>query len=91
VGLQFGFDADQITVLPVDLAGVDGLADRIPLPTRIIHLLRRGPLSYAQIAEELGAKTDSVIKAVTRGTKAFTKVSGQDGVTRIALLEQRAA
>jgi hypothetical protein len=90
VGLQFGFDADQITVLPVDLAGVDGLSERIPLPTRIIHLIKRGPLTYAQIAEELDAKLDSVIKAVNRG-KAFTKVSGQDGVLRIALLERQHA
>jgi hypothetical protein len=90
VGLQFGFDADQITVLPVDLAGVDGLANRIPLPMRIIHLIKRGPLTYAQIAEELDAKLDSVIKAVNRG-KAFAKVSGQDGVLRIALLERQHA
>ena len=90
VGLQFGFDSDQITVLPIDLAGVDGLAERIPLPVRIVHLLKRGPLTYAQIAEELDAKLDSVIKAVNRA-KAFTKVSGRDGVQRIGLLERQHA
>ena len=56
-----------------------------------MRLLNRRPLTYAEIAEELDAKLDSVIKAVNRGSKAFTKVLGHDGVTRIALLEQRAA
>jgi hypothetical protein len=88
VGLQFGFDADQITVIPINLADVDGLAERIPLPTRIAHALKRGPLTYAQIAEQLNAKPDSVMKAVNRG-KAFAKVSGHDGALRIALKERR--
>jgi len=39
----------------------------------------------------IGPTIDSVIKAVTRGTKAFTRVTGHDGVTRVALVEQRAA
>ena len=90
VGLEFTF-SEQISVRSVDLANVDGLADRLPLPFRMTHLLSQGPLTYAEIAEELGAKVDSVIKATTRGNglKTFTKVSGTDGITRIALVERQ--
>jgi hypothetical protein len=90
VGLQFGFDPDQITVLPVELADVDGLAERVPLPLRIMHLVRHRPLTYVQIADELNAKVDSVIKAVNRGT-AFTKLSTDNGATRIGLAERHHA
>jgi hypothetical protein len=90
VGLGFAFGADVITVRSVNLANVDGLAERLPLPARMIHLLKRGPLTYAEIAEELDAKLDTVIKAANRGP-SFTKVSSKDGVTRIALMERQHA
>jgi hypothetical protein len=90
VGLQFSFDIERIDVRPVDLASVDGLSERMPLAARMAHLLEAGPLTYAAMAEELGAKTDSVIKAANRG-KAFTHVQSPDGITRIALAERRIA
>jgi hypothetical protein len=74
----------------VDLATVEGLAEKLPLASRITALLLTGPLSFAEIGVELGAKTDSVIKAVNR-SPAFTKVSSRDGVQRIALVERRSA
>jgi hypothetical protein len=63
------------------------------LTTRAIrkaHLLRRGPRTFAQIAEELNAKMDSVTEAVKR-SDGFTRLSGPDGVDRIALVERRIA
>jgi hypothetical protein len=89
-GLQFSFTPGHIDVRPVDLVTVDGLAEKMPLNTRMTHLLQRGPMTFAQIAEELGAKVDSVIKAANRSA-AFTKVQSADGVQRIALVERRTA
>jgi hypothetical protein len=89
VGLKFTF-GDRIDVQPCDLAEVEGMAERLPLSARIAHLVKHRPLSFAQIAETLGAKTDSVTKAFNR-SRAFTRVQGTDGVLRIALATQRVA
>jgi hypothetical protein len=92
VGLQFTFADDRITVCPTNLANVEGLAERLPLQTRIAHLLKGGPLTFAELAAKLAAKPDSVIKAVNRNDRTFTKVvEASSGVTRIALLERGAA
>ncbi len=90
VGLEFAFGTEQIGVRSVDLTTVEGLAERMPLATRISAALERGPMTIVAIAEELDAKADSLTKAVNR-RKEFTKVSGSDGVTRIALVERRTA
>lgn len=91
VGLEFVFAAEgPIQVRNVDLARVEGLAEKMPLATRITALLRNGPLSFAEIANELGAKVDSVIKAANR-SQGFAKVSSPDGVQRLALVERRCA
>lgn len=91
VGLEFTFGADtRIQVRNVDLATVEGLAEKMPLQARMRALLRRGPLSYAEIATELEAKVDTVIKTSKR-SEAFTRVSGADGIQRIALVERRTA
>jgi hypothetical protein len=89
LGLEF-FTPDRITVRKVDLASVAGLADRVPLSVRMAHTLKRGPMTLAPLSEELGAKLDSVIKASKR-SDAFTKVRGQDGITRLALVDGRIA
>ncbi len=91
VGLEFLFGADsRIRVRKVDLAQVEGLSERMPLPSRIAALVKGRPLTFAEIAEELDAKVDSVIKAVKRHDM-FTKVSSPDGVHRISLVERRTA
>jgi hypothetical protein len=90
VGLEFAFTEERIHVQNVDLATVEGLAEKLPLAVRMIHLLKRGPLSFAEIANELDAKVDSVIKAATRG-KSFTKVRSADGIARLALVERQVA
>lgn len=91
VGLEFAFTPQgRIDVRNVDLATVDGLAERMPLAARMTHLLKRGPLTFAEIAAELDAKLDSVIKAGNRSA-AFTKVPSPDGIQRLALVERRIA
>jgi putative DNA primase/helicase len=91
VALEFAFSTERIDVRGVDPAAVDGLAQTLPLRVRMMHLLKRGPLTMAQIADELGVKPDSVLKAVNRG-EAFMKLTDTpDGVHRIALVERRTA
>jgi hypothetical protein len=90
VGFEFAFSADRIDVRRVDLAGVEGLAERLPLHARMVHLLKRGPLSFAELATQLDAKVDSVIKAVNR-SDVFTKVPSRDGIQRIALVDRHVA
>jgi hypothetical protein len=90
VGLEFNFTAECISVRHVDLAAVEGLEERLPLSVRIAHLLKRGPMTFAQIAGELDAKVDSVTKAVNRG-RGFVKVPSADGITRIALVAREVA
>ena len=53
------------------------------------HLLKRGPLTFAEIANELDGKLDSIVKAASRGVgTTFTKVLSPDGITRLALVER---
>lgn len=91
VGLSFTFEPDTIMVESADLAAVEGLAEKLPLATRMIHLLtvKRSPMTYAEIAVALDAKVDSVIKAASRAD-AFTKMLNcPDGIQRLALVEKR--
>jgi hypothetical protein len=91
VGLEFTFTDERIAVCSANLASVEGLADRLPLSTRIAHLLKRGPLTLHELATELDAKQDSIIKAVKRNDRFTKVVEASSGVTRIALLERGAA
>ena len=89
VGLEFSFSPRQIAVRGVDLASVEGLAHALPLTVRMMHLLKRGPMTLVDIAQELDAKVATVTKAVQRG-QAFTKLTNTpDGIHRIALVERR--
>jgi hypothetical protein len=90
IGLEFSFSDERINVRPADLAGVEGLADRLPIKDRMVGLLKRGPLTLAEIAQQLNEKVDSVIKASKRSDR-FVRVSGADGIDRIALAERHIA
>jgi hypothetical protein len=90
-GLEFSFTRDRIHVRPIDLAAVEGLSDKLPLHVRMVHALKRGPLPIVLLANELDAKPDSVEKAARRGAQLFNRVQGQDGITRLALVEHRVA
>ena len=91
VGFRITFDDTRTTFTRVDPRDVDELAVSLPLWQRVASELRGGPQTYAQLAECLDAKVDSIEKATKRKTKVFTRVPGDaDGVYRLALVERRA-
>lgn len=85
----FDFCDSQIDVIPVEAASMDDLVDDLKLWERIRESLKSGPRTYADLSQELRAKVDSIEKAVKRKDKVFTRLSGPDGIARIALLEGR--
>lgn len=92
VGIRVDFDGDRIYFTAVDAGTIDEIADKLPLWQRIRSVVASGPLTLAAIASELGhANLESLDRTVRRNRTMFTKVSGSDGVTRIALVERRAS
>ena len=55
------------------------------------HAVANHPKTLVSLSEELGAKVDSLDKAVKRKNRVFTRVDGPDGVARITLVERRAS
>lgn len=92
VGLQVQFDGDRVYVANVDPTTIDEVASSLPLWQRIRAIVRSGPQTLAAIASELQHdNVESLDRVVRRHKNLFTKVSGTDGVTRIALLDRRAS
>ena len=91
VGYQIRFDADPVTFAQVDVADHRALAESLPLWKRMQHALNRGPLTLARLAEEIGANTDTLDRTVRRKSALFMRVSSPDGISRIALVDQRSA
>jgi len=81
-----------ITFTKADLSTIPGFAERLPVRSRIVALLRtRSLLKIHEIAEELGIPADTVKKTVERNTKVFWKGPGPDGIHRVALLVRESA
>jgi hypothetical protein len=93
VGFRVTFTHDRIDVARINVADVDDLATGLPLSARLKAALRPGPMTVAQLADELEAKTDTVKKTLDRGKgRAFTCITAtENGVHRWALLERRSA
>jgi len=92
LGFRVEFGGDRVTIQRTDLAQHDDFAGQLPLWQRIVGTLRAGPMTYAGLAEELGAKVASIERAVQRSKgRTFTRVDGADGIARIALVERRSA
>jgi hypothetical protein len=94
VGIEFDFSHETINVQTVDLATVEGLAERLPMAARIAACLTAGPQTVARIAEELDAKPDTIEKTVRRGEGTrFVRVTGTGpgNVLRWGLLDRRSA
>jgi hypothetical protein len=52
----FDFANARIGVRTVNLADVDGLAERLPLSARMAHALKRGPLSFAELQHSTSSR-----------------------------------
>lgn len=91
VGLGVTFDADRTSIRPVSVADVDELSASLPIWQRLKATLSDGPRTLAALADELNEKVDTLDRTVRRKSGLFTRVTGSDGVTRIALLERRAS
>jgi hypothetical protein len=89
VGLDVAFEQGHVTFTPADLRDTADLVTELPLWRRIRDTVKRQPLTLVAIADELGAKTDSVERIIRRHKAVFTRVPNADGVPRIALVESR--
>jgi len=91
-GYTITFGELRTTIEPVDVAEIDGLAQKLPLRARIQQALRKGSKPIAELAEELEAEADSVKRTVNRYSSGkvvfFTKLSSADGTPRIALVDR---
>jgi hypothetical protein len=90
-GFHFAFDDDRTIVTRTSLADVPDLAEKLPLWQRVKHAVSHGPKTLISLAEELGANVETLDRTVRRKNGLFTRVDGQDGITRIALVESRVA
>jgi hypothetical protein len=88
VGFEVEFDSERTIIRRIDLSTVSDLAVGLPLRLRIPEVLKCGTQTIAEIADELGAKPDTVHKVLTRGEgKTFVRLTNTaDGVQRWGLL-----
>lgn len=96
VGFRFEYGIERTFVSTIDLAKVDDLAPGLRLWYRVKVALQEGPArTVAELAEQLGEKIDSIDKAIKRKSSGkdaiFTRISGSDGITKVALMERRYA
>jgi hypothetical protein len=88
LGYQFRFNQDRTLVLPTTVADSADPTEKEPLWRRMRDAVRRGPKTVAQLAEELRANAETLDRTIRRKPELFTRLTGADGVTKIALLEQ---
>jgi hypothetical protein len=92
VGINVTFDGDRVYFTRTDIATIDEFVDTLPLWQRIKTVVKAGPQTLATIASELNYdKVDSLDRIVRKHKTLFTKVTGPDGIQRIALVERRAS
>jgi hypothetical protein len=91
VGLEITWAADRVDIRRVDPADVADLAEKMPMWRRMRNAVKRGPQTLAVLADDLGANVDTLDRYVRRYSNTFCRVSGDDGVTRIALVEKHAS
>ena len=92
IGYAVTFSADRTRFERQEVASIVDLASALPIRVRMASALRRGAMTIAEIASEIGAEVEAVRMAAKRGSEpkpghrpwcAF--VVGPDGITRIGL------
>lgn len=91
LAFRFDFDPTAVHVRKTDPAAMETVAGSVPLWQRIKSAVSRGPLSFAELAEETGQKEGSIRKSVERATRTFRVIEGANGLKKVALLERFAA
>ncbi len=87
IGLRVAFDTARVTFDRVDLATLDDLAEMLPLWQRIRKVVQQGPVPLHAIASELKYdNVESLDRTVRKYRRVFTKITGKDGIHRIALV-----
>lgn len=89
LGYELHFGPERTVVRRVSVADTPELADSLPLKDRMRHAVRLQPMTAAALADELGAKVETVERKVRAYPKLFARVLGSNGITRIALAERR--
>lgn len=90
VGLRVRFEADRTSIQQISLAETGGdLAAGLPLWQRMQRALAHQPETLVALAEELDAKMDSIERTARRKPDLFKRVSGPDGIARLALVSRR--
>lgn len=85
LGFELTFTADRTLVRQVNPADVPDLAAGLPTRQRMEIALRRGALTIEQLAEEIGARPDTVRRTAARHDTRFRLLGGG----RVSLLEAR--
>lgn len=91
VGFVVEFRDTRITIDPIAVADVRELAEGLPLWQRLKASLTRGPRTLAELADDLGSSVETLDRNVRRRSELFCRVSGSDGIRRVALVERRAS
>ncbi len=91
VGLTATFGPTHIDIVTTELAGIDGLADKLSVPDRLAHLLKSTlPLTYAEASTLLDVKVGFITQAVHRNPQRFVKIDKAGEPLRFHLREMRA-
>jgi hypothetical protein len=76
VGVAATFSEDAIRIRRTEIAENADLAEKLPVRERMIHLLRTGAKTPAQIAEEIDTSTETVSRTARRHRDKFTVLDG---------------
>ena len=76
VGFELSFDADRTRVRRVDLADVPDLAAGLSIRQRMVAALRRGAMTRDELADEIGAKPESIKRTINRYSRQFRVLEG---------------
>jgi hypothetical protein len=92
IGWDIEFGKEATTFRRCDPADTPDLAEKMHLRHRISAALKSGSQTIADLADDLGAKQDSVKKALERGVgKDYVRMAGRDGVFRYGLVDRKAS
>jgi hypothetical protein len=85
LGFRVAFEGDTTTFARTEAADCPDLAGQLPVWQRMVRLLREGPLTREQIAEEIGADVNTVRREISRKKKVFVSLPED----KVGLVERR--